>query len=115
MPAQEILPSNIAKTPDIEALAQISTDIKALNDTLLYFVSAILDKLPRLDTNDRVASNIETGTLTSVGTVSTVTTCSTVTNLTSLNNWGTTGNAVWALWNLSDTGATRLYNNITVT
>jgi hypothetical protein len=114
MPAQEILPSGIAKTVDIESL-------EALEEAVLYLANVIAKKLPRLDIADREVVNIETGTLTSVGTVSTVTgvtTVSTVTSVTGVtavtNLNGLQGSPVALIPYQIGAGAFHIYNQIEV-
>lgn len=114
MPAQEIIPSNIAKTADIDAVADLADQIRVLNDTMLYFMSALLDKAPRLDTNDRMMVNTSESTIPTVSTVTTLTTCGTVTNMTNLNNFAG-GNAAQIPFQISNMGAVHLYNQIQVT
>lgn len=97
--------ANIAQDDTIQALNQ-------LNDTMLFFLSAMLEKMPRVDANDRLVVNLTDMTNT-LGTVSTVTTVSAVTNLTNLNNISG-GNAVLVPYNLTTMGASILYNNIQV-
>ena len=109
MPAQEIIPSDIALEPT-------QSEIKQLADAMLYFATALLDKLPRLDNADRSAVNVETGSIavSSLPTLSTVTTVGTVTNLSNVNNFSG-GNANGIPFNMSDAGLMRIYNGIKVT
>lgn len=71
-----------------------------------FMLSAILEKMARVDTADRMAVSIETGTLTSV------------TNLTRLNNFGTSGvtskPADAIPMHLANAGTMHIYNNIQV-
>jgi hypothetical protein len=103
MPAQEIIPADIAS----EAT---QSEIKQLSDALLYFASAIMDKIPRLDSVDRSVVNVETGTIA----VSALPTLATLTNLTNVQNFvgGNTNNIPN---NLSDAGLMRIYDGIKVT
>lgn len=98
MAAQEIIPSNIAKSTDVD-------ELRKLNDMLLYFTTAILDKLPRLDVNDRALVTVEGG-----GTLSTVSTVSNVSNITAVG--GQT--ASLQSFNFANMGAAHLYANIVV-
>jgi hypothetical protein len=106
MPAQEIIPSNIAKEPT-------QSEIKILADAMLYFATALLDKLPRLDNADRSTVNVETGSIvvSSLPTLATVTTVGAVTNL---NNFAG-GNTNGIPFNMSDAGLMRIYDGIKVT
>lgn len=99
--------SNIASATDI---TNLNAQLSALNDTMLYFITAMLDKMPRLDANDRVLVNLTDMT----NTLGTVTTVSTVTNMTNLNNFSG-GNANFAPYHFSDSAVCRIYNNIQVT
>jgi hypothetical protein len=108
MPAQEIIPSGIATEATL-------VEVKNLADAMLYFATAVLDKLPRLDNADRAAVVVESGVaVTSLPTLATVTTVATTTNLTNLNNFSG-GNTNAIPYNLSDAGLTRIYNGIVVT
>jgi hypothetical protein len=112
MPVEEIIPSDIATEPT-------QSEIKQLADAMLYFATAILDKLPRLDNFDRAAINVETGSiavsaLPTLANVTTVAGVTTVTNLTNLNNFSG-GNTNHIPNNLSDAGLMRLYDAIKVT
>jgi hypothetical protein len=78
-------------------------------DTLVYFASAIHEKLPVCDTLDRVLANV-VGTVTVSGTLTTVTT---VTNVTSLNSMQSQPTAL-APYNWAS-GAYHIYNGIEVT
>ncbi len=134
--AQEIIPSGIAKSTDIvsvttelqsKATELTQQDIKllldsingtnekisVLSDTLLYFVSAMLEKMPRLDINDRATVNVETGTVT-VGTISTITNMSNLNNMNNLNNLAG-GNTNAIPYQLSNVGTLHIYDNIKVT
>jgi hypothetical protein len=85
---------------------------------------AILEKMPRVDVNDRLMVNpsestanvvVSSGTVT---TVSTVTALTTAADLTRLNNMGTSGitskPADAVPLHLSNAGAMHIYNNILV-
>lgn len=119
MPAQEIIPSNIAKTDDVAelqsvvaktddivALEALSAQIQTLNDTMLYMVTAILDKMPRLDTVDRAVISMVETTMNPSGNW----------YISSINNPFTAASVplLSMPWNLSDAGAQRIYNGIVV-
>lgn len=98
------------------AAATLLTAINNLSDAMLYFSTAILRKMPRIDANDRLIASIEAGTLPAVTTVSTVTgvtTVATVTNMTNLNNLAG-GNTAPIPFQISNMGALHLYQNIGV-
>lgn len=78
-------------------------------DTLVYFASAIHEKMPVCDTLDRMLANV-VGTVTVSGTLTTVTT---VTNVTSLNSMQSQPTAL-APYNWAS-GAYHIYNGIEVT
>lgn len=89
--------------------------IRELSDSMLYFASALLEKLPMLDQNDRAQVNVMAGTLTTLGTITTVTTLATLTsatNLVNLNNFAG-GNTALLPYQFG-AGAFHLYNNIAV-
>ncbi len=112
--AQEIIPSGIAKDVTLNEIKSLldaqnltNEQLKALNDTILYFVTAMLEKMPRLDANDRAAINMETGTISNIATITTIT------NMTNLNNLSG-GNTAPIPYHLSNLGALHIYNNIKV-
>lgn len=86
--------------------------LQALNDTMLYMLAAILEKMPRVTGNDQAAVSIEAG---AVGifagqTLATVTTVGTVSNMTNIG-----GKQVAQLPDaISQLGALHLYRNIIV-
>lgn len=73
---------------------------------MTLLLAAILEKLPRVDVNDRMTVNVETGTL------------PTASDLTRLNNFGTAGvtskpaDAIPV--HLANAGTMHIYNNIQV-
>lgn len=90
----------------------LAAQIRQLNDTMLYFCAAMLDKMARLDTNDRMAVRIEAIDATN----SSLSVVSSVTNVTNLANLGTTARAADLMpQHMSNIGAFHLYNNILVT
>jgi hypothetical protein len=114
MPAASILGGINQEATQQELLAQAT-----------YLLFAILEKMPRVDVNDRLVVNpsestspvtISSGTVTiSSGTVTTLTTAA---DLTRLNNMGTAGAtsrpADGVPLHLSNAGAMHIYNNILV-
>jgi len=102
------------------AFEDLATDataqaLKELNDTMLYMLGAILEKMPRVTGNDQAAVSVENGTVNiSSGTVTTVSTVSTVANVATLTNIGGRYTA-----NVSDAltmgGTSHIYSNISVT
>lgn len=83
-------------------LNQLNEQIKALNDTMLYFITATLEKMPILDSNDRAQTRLGA-----------IDTNLTLTTLGNLNNFSG-GNTALIPYNLG-AGAFHIYNNITVT
>ena len=75
--------------------------LQELNDTMLYMLGAILEKMPRVTGNDQAAVSIETGSVTTVGTVS---------NMTNIGGRHT-ANVADAM---TMAGTSHIYNNITV-
>lgn len=81
-------------------------------DEMIYLLSSILEKMPRVDINDRMTTNIETGTVViGSGTVTAVTTVATVSNQTNIGGRDAS-HATFALANMS---ALHIYDNIRVT
>lgn len=78
-------------------------------DEMIYLLSSILEKMPRVDINDRMTTNIETGTVV-IGS-GTVTTVATVSNQTNIGGRDAS-HATFALANMS---ALHIYDNIRVT
>mgnify|MGYP003409290573 CR=1 FL=1 len=75
---------------------------------ILYYMSAILEKLPMLNINDQAMVQVSSGNITAaVSTVSTVTTVGTISNMAG-------GNLSLVPYQLG-AGAFHLYNNIQVT
>lgn len=80
-----------------------------------YYLAAILDKLPRLDNNDRAIVNTAdqgnvTVALASAQTLTTLTTCGTLTNQTSLGG----RDMSHAQMMQANAGCMHIYNNILV-
>lgn len=86
--------------------------LQALNDTMLYMLAAILEKMPRVTGNDQAAISIEAGSVgvSSLPTLAAVTTLSTLSNITNVG-----GKHVSQLPDaISQLGALHLYRNIIV-
>lgn len=81
--------------------------LRILNDTMLYFASAMLEKLPRVTGSDQVAVSIEAG---SVG----LTTNQTLATVTTLGAINTIGGKHASGDNLNLAGVQHIYNNIVV-
>lgn len=93
--------------PMVNAFGDLS--LEETQQAMLYMLTLITDKLARLDAADRLAVNIETGTLT------TLTTVTTVTDITRLNNMGAASRATDLIpHNTAMLGASHLYDNIVV-
>ena len=96
------------------AFANLATETNQLSDRelqegVLYAMLAILEKMPRVDTADRIVTNQETGSVSiSSGTVTTVGTKSNQTNIGGRD-------AAHASFAMANIGALHIYNNILVT
>ena len=92
------------------AFANLATETNQLSDRelqegVLYAMLAILEKMPRVDTADRIVTNQETGSVSiSSGTV-------TVSNQTNIGG----RDAAHASFAMANIGALHIYNNILVT
>lgn len=90
--------------PMVNAFGDLS--LEETQQAMLYMLTLITDKLARLDAADRLAVNVETGTLTTV---------TTVTDITRLNNMGVASRATDLIpHNTAMLGASHLYDNIVV-
>lgn len=106
MPAESIL----------QNLSQEATLQELLGGTLVL-LAAILEKLPRVDANDRVLMNASevNSTVAITGAVASVTTVGAVTAINSLQALGTFNRPADAIpMHLSNAGAMHLYDNIKV-
>lgn len=93
--------------PMVNAFGDLS--LEETQQAMLYMLTLITDKLARLDAADRLAVNVETGTLTTLATVTTVT------DITRLNNMGAASRATDLIpHNTAMLGASHLYDNIVV-
>ena len=96
------------------AFANLATETNQLSDRelqegVLYAMLAILEKMPRVDTADRIVTNQETGSVSiSSGTATTVGTVSNQTNIGGRD-------AAHASFAMANIGALHIYNNILVT
>ena len=96
------------------AFANLATETNQLSDRelqegVLYAMLAILEKMPRVDTADRIVTNQETGSVSiSSGTVTTVGTVSNQTNIGGRD-------AAHASFAMANIGALHIYTNILVT
>lgn len=96
----------------VEKLLSADNRMPVAIDEMIYLLNAILEKMPRVDVNDRMTTNIETGTVViGSGTVTAVTTVATVSNQTNIGGRDAS-HATFALANMS---ALHIYNNIQVT
>jgi hypothetical protein len=111
---------------DIEPFAGLTQE--ETGQGILLLLSAILDRLPRLDVNDRqivsLAENTTgtvnvAGSLTTVTTVTTVGTVTTAADVTRVGNFGpnTTGlnmSASYFMQHAANAGSVHIYNQIAV-
>lgn len=79
---------------------------KQLMDTLLYFITSLVEKMPRVDAQDRQVVNIETGSVV----VSSLPTLSTLATLQNFSG----GNTVAIPQQISQMGALHLYDKIII-
>lgn len=87
------------------------------NELILATMLAILEKMPRVDGNDRLVANIETGSGLTVGlsTNQTLATLTTLATATRLSNLGASDRPADAIpFHMSNMGAAHIYNNIIV-
>jgi len=90
--------------PMVNAFGDLS--LEETQQAMLYMLTLITDKLARLDAADRLAVNVETGTLTTVTTVA---------DITRLNNMGAASRVTDLIpHNTAMLGASHLYDNIVV-
>lgn len=97
-------------------LATIQNSLNTLNETIVVLLSVMIEKMPRIQANDRLLVDLAE---TSLGSVSSISTLSNVTNLANLQSIGSsTFNVTKAAdgipTHLSNAGAMHLYNNIIV-
>jgi len=88
-------------------LNDVLTSINSLNDTMLYFVTAMLDKMPLLTSQDRAMVEVLNTITANIGSNQTLTT---VTNVSNLNNFAG-GNTALIPYQI---GASYIYPNIIV-
>lgn len=107
MPAESILGNISQEATQAELLGGVVT-----------LLAAMLDKMPRVDVNDRLIVNPSESTspvTVSSGTITTVTTVATLTALTALQNMGTLSRPADAIpLHMSGAGAMHIYDNIKV-
>lgn len=90
--------------PMVNAFGDLS--LEETQQAMLYMLTLITDKLARLDAADRLAVNVEAGTLSTVTTVA---------DITRLNNMGAASRATDLIpHNTAMLGASHLYDNIVV-
>jgi hypothetical protein len=107
---QEMQPVSLTTAPLPAGAAQDTTlqAMRDLNDTMLYMLSAILEKMPRVTGNDQAVVSIEAGNVGITGTPTV--------NVTTLSNITSIGGKQAAQMPdaISQLGALHLYQNITV-
>lgn len=106
---QAVVPVNPANGDPLDLASQATVQaLQQLNDTMLYMITAMLDKMPRLDKTDRVTVDLaDYGMGGSAYSQSIV-------NATSNVTTGSIYARVMEPWNFSDAGSARLYQQITV-
>ena len=93
----------------VNPMPTTDTLLQDLNDTMLYMLGAILEKMPRVTGNDQAAVSIEAGAV-SFNSNQTVGTVTTVGNIGSIGSRHT-ANVADAM---TMAGTAHIYNNITV-
>ena len=92
-------------------LANLTSAIKEMSDTQLYVLSAILDKLPRLDRNDRVNAMVSDAS----GNELNSSYYGISSNFVGESTGGRQYSRIFEPWQLADAGSARLYQQIQVT
>ena len=108
------LPTGAATEVTLQAIEDLQTEIRALNDTMVYLISAVLEKMPRVTGNDQAAVFIEntpTVNIAASQTLATVTTVSTLSNISQIGGQ----EALTAARAQIMSGATYIYDNVKVT
>lgn len=103
----------VISAPEVNA---ILAELKNINDTLVYALTAIFEKMPRVTGNDQMTVSIEAG---SVGiaasqTLATVTSVTSVSGITTLSNMNSVGTKFIFGDNLNLSGVGYIYDNIKV-
>lgn len=101
---------------DVLQIIYETTDDTDFLETMTFLLNSIFNKLPKMDSSQRSAVNVETGTVgvSSLPTLASVTTVTTVSTVGTINNFAG-GNAALIPYNLSTAGATYLYDKISIT
>ena len=102
------LPSGASTEATLEAIRVLTAEVRNLSETILYYISSTLEKMPRLDAADRIIINGSEITQTVTISSGTVTTLSDQTNI----GGRPASNMAVAI---SNSGAQYLYDNILVT
>ena len=102
----DVSASNPMPVQDV-TLADVMNSINTLNDTMVFLLSAMLEKMPRVTANDQAAVALESGTLT---TITTVTTVGTTTNQAQIGGQ----EALTVARAQMMQGTSHIYNNILV-
>lgn len=102
-----------------QVLADLQASINTLNETMLVYLGAIFEKMPRLQANDRVMCDLSETSLATISTVTALTTLTTANDLLRLQGLGSsTINVTKAAdaipVHLSNVGALHLYDKIIV-
>jgi hypothetical protein len=109
------LPSSTDAT--LAALQAANDQMRELADTFLIVAQAMLDRLPRITSNDQMAVSIEAGAVgiaaaQTLATVTTVNTVTTVTGITNLANVQQLGARPLHGETLMNAGLTTIYDNL---
>lgn len=93
------LPTGAATNATLIAIQELQQEIKDFNENLLFILTAMFEKMPRVTGNDQAAVSVEAGAISTVTTVS---------NLQSMGAKYINGD------NLNMSGLQQLYSNIVV-
>lgn len=100
------LDSSVQQTvTTLAAIQALTTEVRTLSETMNYFLSSVLEKMPRVDATDRVIVN--TTETTAPVTISS----GTVTTLTGLGG----RDATYIPVALANAGANYIYDNVRIT
>lgn len=101
--------TNPVPTADLTARETLEA-VKALNDSLLYFTTALLDKLPRLDRSDRANVMVSDASGNELNSAYYGVASNSVGEATGGRNYS----RIMEPWYFSDTGSARIYQQIIV-
>ena len=104
------LPSGASTEATMEAIQNLSQDIRDLTDTILTLLSAIFEKMPRVTATDQVAASIENTPTVNIAASQTLATVSTLNNIAQIGGQ----EAVTVARSQIMAGTQHIYSNIVV-